>query len=75
MGRSRKTPPAARLVSEGAIPRASRPVPPFLSLVQAPEVADPPLPERAAAYLEFRYMGSKHRLLPWLHGILNGSAN
>jgi DNA adenine methylase/adenine-specific DNA-methyltransferase len=25
---------------------------------------------RAEAYPEFRYMGSKHRLLPWLHGVL-----
>ena len=27
-------------------------------------------PERAAAYPELRYMGSKHRLLPWIHGVL-----
>jgi adenine-specific DNA-methyltransferase len=31
-----------------------------------------PLPERAAAYPELRYMGSKHRLLPWIHGVLRG---
>lgn len=29
-----------------------------------------PLPVRASAYPEFRYMGSKHRLLPWIHRIL-----
>jgi adenine-specific DNA-methyltransferase len=29
-----------------------------------------PLPEHAAAYPEFRYMGSKHRLLPWIHRVL-----
>src|SRR5579872_7437087 len=29
-----------------------------------------PFPERAAAYPELRYMGSKHRLLPWIHGVL-----
>ncbi len=29
-----------------------------------------PLPERAADFLELRYMGSKHRLLPWIHGVL-----
>jgi adenine-specific DNA-methyltransferase len=34
-------------------------------------VGDVPLPERAGSYPEFRYMGSKHRLLPWLHGVLS----
>lgn len=29
-----------------------------------------PLPEHVAAYPELRYMGSKHRLLPWIHGVL-----
>lgn len=29
-----------------------------------------PLPERAACYPELRYMGSKHRLLPWIHDVL-----
>ncbi|MGH7615703.1 MAG: DNA adenine methylase [Gemmatimonadaceae bacterium] len=28
-------------------------------------------PVQARKYPEFRYMGSKHRLLPWLHGILS----
>jgi len=31
-----------------------------------------PLPERALGFPELRYMGSKHRLLPWLHGVLRG---
>ncbi len=31
-----------------------------------------PLPGRMAAYPELRYMGSKHRLLPWIHGVLRG---
>lgn len=31
-----------------------------------------PLPERVNEYPELRYMGSKHRLLPWIHGILSG---
>jgi DNA adenine methylase/adenine-specific DNA-methyltransferase len=30
-----------------------------------------PLPDRVAAYPELRYMGSKHRLLPWIHGVLS----
>jgi len=29
-----------------------------------------PLPEQALEYPELRYMGSKHRLLPWIHGVL-----
>jgi len=32
----------------------------------------PPLPEHVAEYPELRYMGSKHRLLPWIHGVLQG---
>ncbi|QEH32739.1 D12 class N6 adenine-specific DNA methyltransferase [Aquisphaera giovannonii] len=28
------------------------------------------LPPRAASYPLLRYMGSKHRLLPWIHGVL-----
>ncbi len=30
------------------------------------------LPWRVAHYPQFRYMGSKHRLLPWIHGVLSG---
>lgn len=50
-----------------------------LSPVSAPRVelvysredfTDVPLPQQARLYPEFRYMGSKHRLLPWLHGVL-----
>lgn len=29
-----------------------------------------PLPEPVPLYPELRYMGSKHRLLPWIHGVL-----
>jgi adenine-specific DNA-methyltransferase len=32
----------------------------------------PILPEHVAEYPELRYMGSKHRLLPWIHGVLRG---
>jgi adenine-specific DNA-methyltransferase len=34
------------------------------------EFADVPLPDHVADYPELRYMGSKHRLLPWIHGVL-----
>jgi DNA adenine methylase/adenine-specific DNA-methyltransferase len=30
------------------------------------------LPERAGQYPELRYMGSKSRLLPWIHAVLQG---
>lgn len=30
------------------------------------------LPPQVAAYPELRYMGSKKRLLPWIHGVLDG---
>lgn len=33
-------------------------------------VGEIPVPERVRSYPEFRYMGSKHRLLPWIHGVL-----
>src|SRR5258708_31721174 len=31
-----------------------------------------PLPRQALESPELRYMGSKHRLLPWIHGVLCG---
>ncbi len=34
------------------------------------DFADVALPERVAQFPELRYMGSKHRLLPWIHGVL-----
>ena len=30
-----------------------------------------PLPEQVLGFPELRYMGSKHRLLPWIHGVLH----
>jgi adenine-specific DNA-methyltransferase len=30
-----------------------------------------PLPDRVKEYPEFRYMGSKNRLLPWIHSVLD----
>ena len=40
---------------------------PALRLVTSPADAVPPLPERVSDYPELRYMGSKRRLLPWIH--------
>src|SRR5918996_5293947 len=37
----------------------------------AAEVDAAPFPARAGDYPELRYMGSKHRLLPWIHGVLS----
>lgn len=34
------------------------------------DFAEVPLPEHVDDYPELRYMGSKHRLLPWIHGVL-----
>ncbi|HEY2133839.1 MAG TPA: DNA adenine methylase [Acetobacteraceae bacterium] len=34
------------------------------------DLSNTPLPERVADYPELRYMGSKRRLLPWIHGVL-----
>ena len=35
-----------------------------------PSIED--LPARVRQYPEFRYMGAKHRLLPWIHNVLSG---
>jgi DNA adenine methylase/adenine-specific DNA-methyltransferase len=44
---------------------------PTLKVVYSREdFANVALPERVAEYPELRYMGSKHRLLPWIHGVL-----
>jgi adenine-specific DNA-methyltransferase len=34
------------------------------------DLANLPLPVHLANYPQLRYMGSKHRLLPWIHGVL-----
>src|SRR5947208_7974306 len=41
-----------------------------LKLIQSGNAADAFLPSRAKDYPELRYMGSKHRLLAWIHGVL-----
>ncbi len=46
---------------------------PKISLVYSQEdFSKTPLPEHVAEYPELRYMGSKRRLLPWIHGVLRG---
>jgi DNA adenine methylase/adenine-specific DNA-methyltransferase len=48
-------------------------VAPRMELEYSHEVFDKiPLPERVLRFPELRYMGSKHRLLPWIHGVLRG---
>ena len=50
---------------------AANPVEPHLQLVYSrEEFAKSALPGQVALYPELRYMGSKHRLLPWIHGVL-----
>lgn len=44
---------------------------PRVELEYSREVFDRvPLPEQALRFPQLRYMGSKHRLLPWIHGVL-----
>src|SRR6266545_1453214 len=61
-------------VHEKTMPRqvaAFLPFEPRLELVyRRDNVDDVPLPEPVPWYPELRYMGSKHRLLPWIHGVL-----
>jgi adenine-specific DNA-methyltransferase len=46
---------------------------PSLELVYSREdFSEVPLPKNVSSYPELRYMGSKHRLLPWIHGVLRG---
>ena len=43
-----------------------------LRLVHSEESAGfPPLPPQVKSFPELRYMGSKHRLLPWIHSVLD----
>src|SRR6202167_955565 len=53
------------------LPHAAAVPKPQIKLVYSREdFTSVPLPENVAAYPELRYMGSKHRLLPWIHGVL-----
>jgi DNA adenine methylase/adenine-specific DNA-methyltransferase len=46
---------------------------PRIELEYSREIFDKvPLPAQALGFPELRYMGSKHRLLPWIHGVLRG---
>jgi adenine-specific DNA-methyltransferase len=48
----------------------SAPEPRIAVVYSREDFAKVPLPERVVDYPELRYMGSKHRLLPWIHGVL-----
>jgi adenine-specific DNA-methyltransferase len=48
-----------------------KPRPAFMRVAEEVDLIAEEFPAQARAYPEFRYMGSKHRLLPWLHGILS----
>jgi len=45
---------------------------PSLAYSRDSAVPAQPLPPRILDYPELRYMGSKHRLLPWIYGVLDG---
>ena len=50
----------------------ARPEQSALRLVYSrPNAGEIPYPERMKRYPELRYMGSKHRLLPWIYGVLS----
>jgi len=49
---------------------ATAPAPQIKLVYSRDNFATVPLPERVADYPELRYMGSKRRLLPWIHGVL-----
>jgi DNA adenine methylase/adenine-specific DNA-methyltransferase len=49
---------------------ASLPESPIKLIYSRENFSTVPLPERVSDYPELRYMGSKHRLLPWIHGVL-----
>ena len=57
------------------MPRLARMFPAFEHRIKTEysreDFASVPLPDRVADYPELRYMGSKHRLLPWIHGVLS----
>lgn len=42
------------------------------SPIQSPAISPQGLPAGVASYPQLRYMGSKHRLLPWIHSVLAG---
>ena len=52
--------------------RTLKPDPQLRLIYSGEDFAEVPLPERATQYPELRYMGSKRRLLPWIHGVLQG---
>ena len=49
----------------------SRKRPAFMHVAEELQLIAEAFPARVNSYPEFRYMGSKHRLLPWLHGIFS----
>lgn len=54
--------------TSSAIPQSNTPV----RLVRGVgDLITVPLPARVKEFPEFRYMGSKHRLLPWVHSVLD----
>jgi adenine-specific DNA-methyltransferase len=54
----------------GTVGRLSMPLGATCPEPEIERTAAPDLPARVKAYPQLRFMGSKHRLLPWLHEIL-----
>jgi DNA adenine methylase/adenine-specific DNA-methyltransferase len=62
--------PTARKQSQGWLEPFRHSEPPGAVVCSREDFRSVPLPDRVADYPELRYMGSKHRLLPWIHGVL-----
>lgn len=63
-------PGARRLRYSDAVGPFSMPLGAILPEPESEKTAAPTLPRRVRDYPQLRFMGSKHRLLPWLHEIL-----
>ena len=62
--------PGARRLRYSDAGRSSMPAGVILPKPEIEKLPSPELPRRVRDYPQLRFMGSKHRLLPWLHEIL-----
>src|ERR1700730_9759083 len=62
--------PTARKQSQGWLEPFRHSEPPGAVVYSREDFRSVPLPDRVADSPQLRYMGSKHRLLPWIHGVL-----
>jgi DNA adenine methylase/adenine-specific DNA-methyltransferase len=65
------SPGARRLLYSEGVGFSSMPAGAILPKPETDKLPTPELPRRVREYPQLRFMGSKHRLLPWLHEILS----